>query len=186
MRNLPNIMTILRIIASTAVPFLISFDGDGFRYLAMALFIIAAATDWLDGYLARQLNAVSSLGRMLDPIADKLLVAGSLLALASFEGWDLLMFTPALFILLREVFISGLREFMANANLVIHVTFLAKIKTTFQLIAIGFAMAIPLTPTHWRIADLAFVLIWIAAVLTVITGWDYFKKAMAHANSSAS
>ncbi|MCE2517296.1 MAG: CDP-diacylglycerol--glycerol-3-phosphate 3-phosphatidyltransferase [Alphaproteobacteria bacterium] len=180
MRHLPNVMTVLRIIASTAVPFLIMSDLPGLRYLAVGLFAAAALTDWLDGYLARRMNAVSNLGRMLDPVADKLLVAGSLLALAAFENWGWLMFIPALMILLREVFISGLREFMSAYNLVIHVTFLAKIKTPIQLIAIGFVMSTPLTPLSWRIADIALALMWLAAILTAITGWDYLKKALAH------
>lgn len=180
MHHLPNVMTVLRIIASTAVPFLIMVDLTGVRFLAVVLFAAAALTDWLDGYLARRMNAVSNLGRMLDPVADKLLVAGSLLALATHEGWGWLMFTPALMILLREVFISGLREFMSAYKLVIHVTFLAKIKTTIQLIAIGFVMSTPLTPLSWRIAEISLALMWVAAVLTVITGWDYLKKALAH------
>lgn len=180
MQNLPNVMTISRILGSAAVPFLIMLDTPIFRLLALAIFIAAALTDWLDGYLARQLNAVSTLGRMLDPIADKILVAVTLLALANVDHWGWIMFIPAILILMREVFISGLREFMSAQEFVIHVTTLAKFKTTFQLIALGFAIAVPITPELWQIETITSVLMWIAATMTVITGWDYFKKAIAH------
>ena len=180
MQNLPNVMTISRILGSAAVPFLIMLDTPIFRLLALAIFIVAALTDWLDGYLARQLNAVSTLGRMLDPIADKILVAVTLLALANVDQWGWIMFIPAILILMREVFISGLREFMSAQEFVIHVTTLAKFKTTFQLIALGFAIATPITPELWQIETITSVLMWIAATMTVITGWDYFKKALAH------
>jgi len=179
-RQLPNSITIFRITSSAGIPLLIASGSDDLRYAALALFAVAAMTDWLDGMLARQFDAVSNLGRMLDPIADKLLVAGCLLALPIADDWGWMMFLPALMILFREVFISGLREFMAGKNLVIHVTALAKIKTTIQLIALGFAIAAPLTPQGWHIAGITHLLIWLAAILTVITGWDYFRKAINH------
>lgn len=173
-------MTVTRIIGSSTVPFLIMAETPALRLIAIVVFIIAAVTDWLDGYLARQLNAVSSLGRMLDPIADKLLVAVTLLALATVDQWGWLMFIPSILILMREVFISGLREFMSGHDFVIHVTRMAKYKTTFQLIALGFAIASPLTPADWQINAITIALLWIAAGMTVITGWDYFKKALSH------
>ena len=182
--RLPNIVTIIRMLTSVAVPVMIMADDPEWRLAAVIIFATAALTDWLDGYLARQLNAVSTLGRMLDPVADKLLVAGSILALASSDHWGMVLFLPALAILLREVFISGLREFMAGENFVIHVTLLAKFKTTFQMIGIGFAMATPLTPPSWGIDTITIVLFWIAGVMTVITGWDYLSKAMSHDNAS--
>ncbi len=177
---IPNLMTLTRIIASLTVPFLIISDHPSLRLVATLLFAFAAITDWLDGYLARQLNAVSILGRMLDPVADKLLVIGTLMALAVHHDWGVFMYTPALLILLREVTVSGLREFIANYNLTIHVTFLAKIKTTTQLIAIGFVMSTPLTPAFWHIEEISIVLMWTACLLTVITGFDYLKKALSH------
>jgi len=183
MNSLPNIVTILRVLASLAVPVMIMAGQTELRLAAVLLFAAAALTDWLDGYLARHLNAVSTLGRMLDPVADKLLVAGSILALAAVDQWGLAMFLPALAILLREVFISGLREFMANRQFVIHVTMLAKFKTTVQLISIGFAMSAPLTPASWHIAWIALILFWIAGLMTIITGWDYLSKALAHDNA---
>lgn len=177
-------MTILRVLASIAVPIMIMSGDPELRFFAVLLFAIAALTDWLDGYLARQLNAISTFGRMLDPVADKLLVAGSILALAATDSWDMLMFLPALAIIMREVFISGLREFMANENYVIHVTMLAKFKTTFQLIGIGFAMAAPIAPIDWQISTLALILIWIAGIMTLLTGWDYLSKALQYDRAS--
>ena len=182
--SLPNIITIIRMMASLAVPIMIMSSDAELRLAAVIIFASAALTDWLDGYLARQLNAVSTLGRMLDPVADKLLVAGSILALAAADDWGMLLFIPALAILLREVFISGLREFMASENFVIPVTLLAKFKTTFQLIGIGFAMATPLTPPSWQIETITIILLWIAAIMTVITGWDYLSKAIKHDSAS--
>lgn len=180
MHSLPNIMTIARIMGSIAVPFLIMAETNTLRLIAVIIFAMAAATDWLDGYLARQLDATSSFGRMLDPIADKVLVAVTLLALANVDHWGWMMFIPAILILMREVFVSGLREFMSGRNLVIHVTALAKFKTTAQLIALGFAIASPITPAEWRIDSITIALFWIASGMTLITGWDYFKKALAH------
>ena len=182
--SLPNIITIIRMMASVAVPIMIMTNDTELRLVAVVIFASAALTDWLERYLARQLNAVSTLGRMLDPVADKLLVAGAILALAAADDWGMLLFIPALAILLREVFISGLREFMASENFVIHVTLLAKFKTTFQLIGIGFGMAMPLTPPSWQIETITIILIWIAGVMTIITGWDYLSKAIKHDNAS--
>jgi len=177
-RQLPNTITIFRITSSAAIPLFIASGDADLRFAGLILFAVAAMTDWLDGMLARQFDAVSNLGRMLDPIADKMLVAGCILALPVSDTWGWLMFLPALIILFREVFISGLREFMAGQQVVIHVTSLAKIKTTLQLVAIGFAIASPLTPAGWQIATITLFLMWAAAILTAITGWDYFRKAL--------
>ena len=183
MRHLPNILTIFRVLASLLVPLLLFFGGDSWRLTAMVIFTAASISDWLDGMIARQLNAISTLGRMLDPIADKLLIAGCLIALIALDNWSWVLFVPALMILLREVFVSGLREFMAG-RLVLHVTLLAKFKTTAQLIALGLAIVTPLTPQGWMIGEATIAAFWIAAFLTVSTGWDYFSKAMAFSTGS--
>lgn len=183
-RHLPNAITIFRTLASLAVPMLLFSDEPNLRLAALAIYLAAAASDWLDGMLARQLNAISTFGRMLDPIADKLLLAGCLLALTATDGWGWVLFLPALLIILREVFVSGLREFTAGYNLVLHVTWLAKFKTASQLIAVGFALALPLAPAGYGMAEATVVLFWLAAFLTVASGWDYFRKAMQHDLSS--
>lgn len=177
--HVPNILTIFRVIASLAVPLLIFFGGDTWRLAAMIIFAVASISDWLDGMIARQFNAISTLGRMLDPIADKLLIAGCLIALIGHDGMGGMLFVPALMILLREVFVSGLREFMAG-KLVLHVTLMAKFKTTAQLIAIGLAIAIPVFPASWALMEFTTAAFWIAAFMTVWTGWDYFLKAVKH------
>ena len=181
-RHVPNILTVFRVLTSVVVPVLIFMGGADERLIAFLLFGAASLSDWLDGVIARQFNAVSTFGRMLDPIADKLLIASCLLALARQDQWGLILFLPAMLILLREVFVSGLREFMAG-KLVLHVTLMAKFKTTAQLIAIGLAIVAPLTPASWAVAEITVVSFWVAAIMTVWTGWDYFIKAIGHGDS---
>ena len=151
------------------------------RWVALAVFIAAAVTDFLDGYYARAWDQQSAFGRMLDPIADKLLVASCLLMLAaedSIHGWTL---WAAIVILCREILVSGLREYLAGLRVSVPVTRLAKWKTTVQLVAIGFLLAgeagdllIPVT-TRVGIA-----LLWISAIFTLYTGWDYFRAGIHH------
>ena len=175
--SLPNILTIARIVAILPIVLLILIDGTWARWLALILFAAAAITDWLDGYLARRSNIVSPLGRMLDPIADKMLVA-ALLVIFAFDGtFSWLDLIPALAILMREVLISGLREHLGNSNVVLNVTMLAKYKATIQLVAIGLLIAVPLVPGLGLWAHLLF---WVAGALTVWTGWDYFRTAWPH------
>jgi len=184
-----------------AVPLLVAclyfLHGDTARWSAFALFVLAALTDWLDGYLARAWEQQSALGRMLDPIADKLLVASCLLMLAADEtikGWSLF---AAIIILCREILVSGLREYLAELRVSVPVTQLAKWKTTVQLVAIGFLLCgeagntvLPdwLLAIRWKSGDdlipiansVGLVLLWIAALLTLYTGWDYFRAGMRH------
>ena len=180
LKNLPNTITLMRTSASLIVPLLLLQDDERVRVAAFALYAVAAGTDWLDGILARRLNATSPFGRMLDPIADKLLLAGCLLALAAADNWGWTMLIPALLIILREVLVSGLREFVSGHRIVLHVTTLAKYKTTTQLLAVGVAIAAPLTPPGWSADLVAVGLMWLAALLTVASGWDYFRKVMRH------
>ena len=173
LNNLPNLLTIGRIVL--IVPFALLFFAGGpmARWAALALFILAAVTDWLDGYLARKLNQGSALGRMLDPIADKLLVATALLLLIAtgdIAGWNI---AAALAILLREVAVSGFREHLGPLGVTVPVTQLAKWKTTAQLVALSLLIA-PLSsaPTG------GIIFLWIAAILTLITGWGYLKATV--------
>jgi cardiolipin synthase (CMP-forming) len=181
---LPNILTYARIAAVPVVVGLLYwqsiFDGPlWLRWLALAIFIAAGVTDILDGYLARMWGQQSSLGLMLDPIADKLLVASSLLMLAADEtirGWTLL---AAVIILCREILVSGLREFLAGLRVGIPVTRLAKWKTTGQLVAIGFLIAgeagekvLPQT------IQIGIALLWLSAIVTLYTGWDYLRASL--------
>ena len=181
--NLPNVLTWARIAAVPAlVAGLLMVEGEAGRWLAFWLFVAAAVTDWLDGYLARAWEQQSTLGRMLDPIADKLIVGAALLMLvhdSTIHGWDI---WAAIIILCREILVSGLREFLASLNVQVHVTQLAKWKTGVQMVALAVLLAGPAGDTvipGTTTAGLA--LLWLAAVLTLWTGYDYLKAGIRHA-----
>jgi CDP-diacylglycerol--glycerol-3-phosphate 3-phosphatidyltransferase len=186
MLGLPNILTILRIVL---VPvFVITFVfGETGRLVAFAIFCLAGVSDVLDGLAARKLKASSAFGRMLDPIADKILVAVALMMLVANDMLDGYKLVPALVILSREILVSGLREFLATADVSVPVTRIAKMKTTIQMVAIG---AMILGPMADKIVPgalaLAYVLLWIAAMLTVYTGYVYLRAGLAHVRPSAS
>lgn len=179
--NLPNILTYMRIAAVPLVAACFYLEGDLGRWLAFALFCAASITDYFDGYLARAWKQQSSLGRMLDPIADKLLVAVSLLVLAgagTIGGWSM---WAAVIILMREIFVSGLREFLAELKVSVPVTRLAKWKTTIQLVAIGILLAGPagdkLIPGT---SEIGLAMLWTAAIVTLYTGYDYFRAGLGY------
>ncbi|GAA0584546.1 CDP-diacylglycerol--glycerol-3-phosphate 3-phosphatidyltransferase [Caenispirillum bisanense] len=180
MYTLPNILTLSRILAIPAVVALFYIPGPVSQWIACALFVAAAVTDWFDGWLARRWNQVSSLGRFLDPIADKLLVAAVLLMLVGFDGLSTWSYLPAVVILCREILVSGLREFLAEIQVSVPVTKLAKWKTTFQLVALTLLILGDSAP--WGVpAGLAGeVALWIAALMTVVTGWDYMTHGLFH------
>lgn len=173
----PNIITIVRILAIIPIVWLV-MDGDiTLRIIALVLYIIAAASDWLDGYLARAWNQYSDLGRMLDPIADKLLVGILITALAwdgSLSGWDMIPVTAILF---REFFVSGLREFLGNTSVVLPVSKLAKWKTTIQLVALGIILLERIVPGFGLVSD---IVLWVAGALTLWTGWQYLRASWPH------
>ena len=181
---LPNILTYGRI---AAVPVMVGLmywqgiDGGGLwlRWLALAVFIAAAVTDILDGYLARAWEQQSSLGRMLDPIADKLLVASCLLMLAAegtIRGWTLF---AAVVILCREILVSGLREYLAELRVSVPVTRLAKWKTSGQLVAIGFLIAGAAGDRVVAgVTQFGILLLWLSAILTLYTGYDYMRAGL--------
>jgi cardiolipin synthase len=181
---LPNILTYGRIAAVPVVVALLYWQSieDGglwLRWVALAIFIAAGVTDILDGYFARSWGQQSSLGRMLDPIADKLLVASCLLMLAAEEiihGWSLL---AAVVILCREILVSGLREYLAELRVSVPVTRLAKWKTMGQMLAVGFLIAGPagdkVVP---GVTEVGIVLLWASALLTLYTGYDYMRAGL--------
>jgi CDP-diacylglycerol---glycerol-3-phosphate 3-phosphatidyltransferase len=192
---IPNLLTYARI---AAVPLVVACmywqailsGGMWLRWVALVLFIAAGITDILDGYFARSLGQQSSFGRMLDPIADKLLVASCLLMLAADEtikGWSL---WAAIVILCREILVSGLREYLAELRVSVPVTTLAKWKTTVQLVAIGFLLAgkagdeVVAAITGNEITPVVtysgLSLLWISAIVTLYTGYDYFRAGVRH------
>ena len=179
--TLPNLLTYGRILAVPLVAGLMLWGTDQFRWLALGIYIIAAITDFFDGYLARKWQQQSALGRMLDPIADKVLVAVVLLVLGADGDLTGGHLWAAIIIISREVLVSGLREFLGELRVSVPVTKIAKWKTTAQLLAIGFLIAGPaadnLIP---HTTDTGIVLLWIAAAFTLYTGYDYFRVGVRH------
>lgn len=175
--SIPNLITIARIVAIPVIVALVMSGDTNLRLIALILYVLAAASDWLDGYLARKWNQSSPLGRMLDPIADKLLVGLVIATLAwdgSLSGWDMI---PVLAILFREFFISGLREFLGNAEVVLKVSRLAKWKTTVQLIALAIILLERIVPGLDLVSD---IVLWLAGILTVWTGTQYLLASWPH------
>ena len=193
---LPNALTIMRIVLVPLFAIAFVMPGHASRIVAFLIFVIAGVSDWLDGFAARKLNAGSEFGRMLDPIADKVLVAVALMMLVA-EGDirqfnlttglpSLLRLVPALIILSREILVSGLREFLAGTRVSVPVTAVAKVKTAVQMVAIGAMILTPLADSYFSYvpaltyAAIAYGLLWIAAALTVYTGVIYFKNGLTH------
>ena len=213
--NLPNVLTFLRLLAApmVAVMFLY-FTRPYADWFALLLFLLAAVTDWFDGYLARAWKQETKLGTMLDPIADKAMVVIALMVIVGFSSWSPWLVLPATVILFREVFVSGLREFLGDVAGTLRVTKLAKWKTTFQMIAIAVLFSQGVFEHYlgmsvigmdertisavlngdlpddlglrWKLAGMEWAgrvgltLLWVAAALTAVTGWDYLSKAMPH------
>lgn len=211
--NLPNILTVIRLLAAPGVAVMfLYFHRPWADWLALALFVSAAVTDWFDGYLARAWKQESKFGAMLDPIADKAMVVIALVIITGYSGMNPWLILPVTAILFREVFVSGLREFLGAKAGLLKVTKLAKWKTTAQMVAIavlflgtglehveGIArqgltmdqyaelvsqgLADPIRSCGTRGCSsyatlVGLVLIWVAAVLTLVTGWDYFRKSL--------
>ena len=182
-QHIPNFVTGLRILLTPLIAFVIWQPQEPFlAAFGLFLFIIASASDWLDGYLARQMNIVSSVGRMLDPIADKLLVAACLLALAASRVADAVFLVPALSILMREIFVSGLREHLAGSKVAVPVSPAAKWKTAVQMTALGVLIGAPMLGGTDRVmAETGgLVLLWVAAAMTLQTGVMYFLAGSKH------
>lgn len=181
--SLPNLLTLSRILA---VPLfvLLMWEGNWITYLlAFSLFCVAGITDYVDGYLARAQGTVSKLGIFLDPIADKIMVVSVIVMLIhndAIKGWSML---PALVIILREIAVSGLREFLAGLHVSVPVSRLAKWKTALQMVALGALILgqasgrfVPWLPVH----EAGVAALFLAAGLTLVTGWDYLRTGLRH------
>lgn len=213
--NLPNILTLLRLLAAPAVAVMfLYFNRPYADWCALILFVSAAITDWFDGYLARSWKQETKLGTMLDPIADKAMVVIALMVIIGFSSWSPWLVLPATVILFREVFVSGLREFLGDVAGTLKVTKLAKWKTTAQMVAIAvlFSQGVfehylgmsvfgmdqeliqailngeeedvlglgwKIVATEWS-GRVGLWLLWVAAALTAISGYDYLRKAAPH------
>ncbi|WP_226782944.1 CDP-diacylglycerol--glycerol-3-phosphate 3-phosphatidyltransferase [Oceaniglobus trochenteri] len=211
--TIPNILTVLRLLAAPGVAIMfLYFTRPWADWFALVLFVTAAITDWIDGYLARAWKQESRFGAMLDPIADKAMVVIALLVITGFSGMNPWILLPATMILFREVFVSGLREFLGAKAGLLKVTKLAKWKTTAQMTAIAVLFVPGILLHHfidrtvgmdpemvdsilsgtlsdevgllWLDASriwagwIGIALLWVAAALTLMTGWDYFRKAL--------
>lgn len=184
--SIPNLLTYARIVAVPLIVLCFFVEGklqssDVARWTALAIFIAASVTDFLDGYLARKWKQISNIGRMLDPIADKLLISVILLLLAaegSIAGWAL---WAGVIILCREILVSGLREYLAGLQVSVPVTQLAKWKTTIQMVSLALLLVGPAGDKIIPFTSQAgIVMLWIAAIITLYTGWDYFRVGLKH------
>ena len=211
--TLPNSLTVLRLLAAPGVPVMfLYFHRPWADWFALALFVGAALTDWFDGYLARLWKQESRFGTAMDPIADKAMVVIAIMVITGYSGMNPWLILPAVVILFREVFVSGLREYLGDRARLLAVTRMAKWKTTAQMVAIAvlflgtglehvegiarqgmtmdeYAQAVsqgtadPLRSCGARgcasyVTIVGLALIWVAAALTAVTGWDYFRKAL--------
>lgn len=183
--GVPNLLTLSRILAIPIVVATFYIDGDYVRWFACILFSAAGVTDWLDGHMARRWKQQSELGRFLDPIADKLLVAATLLMLVGKDRLPFGALLPALVILCREILVSGLREYLAGLRVGLPVSKLAKWKTAIQMVAIGFLIVGDAGPAFLPVKDIGGTLLWIAALLTLVTGYDYLRAGLAHMTRAA-
>jgi cardiolipin synthase len=187
MLTLPNLLTLSRILALPILVFLLWRPSPVDYAFTFVLYCLVGITDYFDGYLARAQGTVSRLGIFLDPIAEKIMVAAVIVMLIArppldgeaplIANWDLI---PALIILLREIIVSGLREFLASLRISVPVSQLAKWKTTFQLVSLGALILAGALP-HWPwVHDVGIVSLWAAAALTLVTGWDYLRVGLKH------
>ncbi|MBL8640785.1 MAG: CDP-diacylglycerol--glycerol-3-phosphate 3-phosphatidyltransferase [Alphaproteobacteria bacterium] len=181
MKNLPNAMTIGRLLTLPLLVILMMIDAAWAAWSALALYTLGCITDYLDGYLARRFHLESNFGKFLDPIADKIFIATVLICLIAnhhLSGWGVI---PVLLILCREFLISGLREFFGPQNIQFPVSRLAKWKTGIQMFALGFLIMgeYGTTVIAWNV-EIGYILLICATILTVMTGWTYMKEGMKH------
>ena len=180
--TLPNILTLSRIVMIPAFMAVFYLDSPLSNWLSLSLFSAAGITDFFDGYFARRNGQMSKLGQFLDPVADKLLVVAALFMLVAFERIDQITLIAAVILLCREVLVSGLREFLAEVRVSLPVTQMAKWKTTVQLIAIGFLLAGD-AATEIYATEIGTAALWVAAILTLYTGYDYLNAGLRHITS---
>ena len=187
MLSLPNLLTLSRILAVPILVFLLWKPAPWDYAFTFVLYCVVGITDYFDGYLARAWGNISKLGQFLDPIADKIMVAAVLVMLMAsrkadgdapiIQDWNVI---PALIILLREIMVSGLREFLADLKVLVPVSALAKWKTTFQLVALGALILGGAFPTQPWIHFVGLASLWAAAALTLVTGYDYLRVGIRH------
>jgi len=176
--TIPNIITFIRIFLIPIILYLLFSENPNIVLIAGLLFIVSSVSDYFDGYLARTLNQSSKLGTLLDPIADKLLIASVIVVLVDTGVISNIHVVPAIIILLREIAISGLREFLAKLNTDMPVSKLAKYKTTFQMVSLSIliiSLGFELNDLLWNIG---LITLWIAAIITLMSGYNYMVKGL--------
>ena len=178
--TIPNIITFIRIFLIPIILYLLFSENPNIVLIAGMLFIVSSVSDYFDGYLARTLNQSSKLGTLLDPIADKLLIASVIVVLVDTGVISNIHVVPAIIILLREIAISGLREFLAKLNTDMPVSKLAKYKTTFQMVSLSIliiSLGFELNDLLWNIG---LITLWVAAIITLLSGYNYMVKGLKH------
>jgi CDP-diacylglycerol--glycerol-3-phosphate 3-phosphatidyltransferase/cardiolipin synthase len=181
MLTLPNVLTLSRILAVPLLVWSLWWPQWQFGYaLAFALYCLMGITDYFDGYVARAQGTVSKMGVFLDPIADKIMVGAVILMLAATHDINGIHIIAAMVILLREIAVSGLREFLAGVQVSVPVSKLAKWKTTFQLVSLGALILAGAVPDISLVKTVGLATLWLAAILTLITGWDYLRVGVRH------
>ncbi len=181
MKNIPNLMTIGRLMTLPLLVYLMMIDASWAAWSALGIYTFGCVTDWLDGYIARRYHMESNFGKFMDPIADKIFIATVLICLVANQhltGWGII---PVLVILSREFLISGLREFFGPKNVQFPVSKLAKWKTGIQMFALGFLImgeyGVPVLPLN---IEIGYTLLIAATILTIMTGWVYMKEGLKH------
>ncbi len=177
---MPNLLTMFRIAVIPGLVAVFYFESHFGNWLALGLFSLAAITDFFDGYIARVTGQQSAFGSFLDPVADKLLIASALLMMVAFGHISGLSILPAVVILCREILVSGLREYLAGIRISVPVSQFAKWKTTIQMFAIGFLMVGEAGPENFPTVLIGDAGLWIAAALTLMTGYDYLRAGLRH------
>ena len=178
--NLPNLLTMSRILVILPIVALFFVAGDAARWITLGLYAAACVTDFFDGYIARSMGQISKLGRFLDPVADKLLVAAVIFMLVATDRIEGLVVLPALVILIREILVSGLREHLATLSVSVPVSRLAKWKTSIQMLSLGFLIVHDASPEWIPSVLIGETGLWIAALLTLIPGYDYLRAGLRH------
>jgi cardiolipin synthase len=178
--SLPNLLTLSRILVIPLIVALFFVEGDAARWIALGLYAAACVTDFFDGYIARSMGQISKLGRFLDPVADKLLVASVIFMLVATGRISGLVVLPALIILMREILVSGLREHLASIAVGVPVSRLAKWKTMIQMFSLGFLIVHDASPAWIPSVWIGEIGVWVAALLTLITGYDYLRAGLDH------
>ena len=178
MKHLPNVLTISRIVLLAPLLIMIYLPNDQLNFISVILFILIALTDFFDGFFARRQNITSEFGKMLDPIADKLLVVGVLIVLMIKGTIEDLSILPALLIIFREIFISGLREFAANRNTQasIDVSQVGKLKTAIQMLSLLLILSSLVLKNLTILLNIGIIFLWISMVLAIISGYKYYKS----------